>query len=81
MKRKSCISAVHTWLLLMVVTGRQGLRRQAKHVLKSAQNEHKIESKCGEALNIFLFVSAPQYFFRFYRIYAIIAIKNDFVIH
>ena len=56
--------------------------------LKSAQKEHKNENfyayenvmRLKNIVHHISFVSAP-YCFRFCRIYAIIAIKNDFVIH
>ena len=56
--------------------------------LKSARNEHNNESfyvyenvmRLSNIVHHIHFVSAP-YFFRFCRIDAIIAIKNDFVIH
>ena len=62
--------------------------RASNEKLKSARNEQKNEifyayENVMRLLNIVYhisFVSAP-YFFRIYKIYAIIAIKNDFFIH
>ena len=73
MKIKPCINilqftsahAVNTWLLLMLVNEK----------LKSARNEHKNEIFYAYE-NI-----VHHIFFPLCRIYAIIAIKNDFVIH
>ena len=49
--------------------------------LKSAQNEHKNESFYAYINVMRLCNIVHHYFFRFCRIYAIIAIKTDFVIH
>ena len=65
----------------MLDTGRNAKRANSEN-LKSAQNEHKNKSLYAyENVMRFFKNIVHHYFFRFCRIYAVIAIKNDFVIH
>ena len=71
-----CARAVNTRLLLMLVAG-----RHANEKLRTARNEHKNESFYAYENVMRLLNIVHHYFFRLCRIYAIIAIKNDFAIH
>ena len=63
----------------MLITGRHTKHMQI--MSKSARTKHKNENFYAYENVMMLLNIVHRYFFRFCRIYAIIAIKNDFVIH
>ena len=85
MSRKSCINiAIHAGTYMAFTDACYRVPRTACaniEKLKSARNEHKNESFCSYENVVRLLNIVHNYFFRFCRIYAIIALKNDFVIH